>query len=164
MTQPDSNGLLALKYKCSRVSVKREVKSLSATANMEKISLTVSLLVFAFVHFGPVSTLSPGVCPREEPGLVGICVFIPGESCLTDDGCSSGLKCCRSECGKKCVKPVKPGKCPRPSGPGICIQACNHDYDCETDQKCCSNGCGNKKKKKRKIKCLNPRCPHVYQT
>uniref|UniRef100_A0A672F8J6 WAP domain-containing protein n=1 Tax=Salarias fasciatus TaxID=181472 RepID=A0A672F8J6_SALFA len=54
----------------------------------------------------PIIVQKPGVCPREEPGLVGICVFIPGESCLTDDGCSSGLKCCRSECGKKCVKPV----------------------------------------------------------
>ncbi|XP_029974604.1 WAP four-disulfide core domain protein 3-like [Salarias fasciatus] len=118
---------------------------------MEKIYLTVSLLVFAFVHFGPVSALSglnPGGCPREENGVVGICALIPRKSCFTDDDCSGGLKCCSSGCGRKCVAvapilEVKPGVCPQFSGPGICIHECNHDYECERNQKCCSTGCGN---------------------
>uniref|UniRef100_A0A672FWV0 WAP domain-containing protein n=1 Tax=Salarias fasciatus TaxID=181472 RepID=A0A672FWV0_SALFA len=113
---------------------------------------------------------NPGVCPREEPGLVGICVFIPGESCLTDEDCSPELKCCSSGCGKKCFLPclnslseenkhdfaaleqdcqsvsnlsscsVGPPK--PPSHGGGCRDRCSAQKPCPKHLICCSSKCG----------------------
>ncbi|KAG8519664.1 WAP four-disulfide core domain protein 3, partial [Galemys pyrenaicus] len=73
-----------------------------------------------FVSWGRTSrcSLSPSVCwggaSRFLPGrrhngecpkiLVGLCIV----SCVTDENCQAGEKCCKSGCGRFCVPPFLP--------------------------------------------------------
>uniref|UniRef100_A0A8C8WA79 WAP domain-containing protein n=2 Tax=Panthera TaxID=9688 RepID=A0A8C8WA79_PANLE len=40
-----------------------------------------------------------GDCPNI---LVGLCIV----SCMTDENCQAGEKCCKSGCGRFCVPPI----------------------------------------------------------
>uniref|UniRef100_A0A671FSE8 WAP four-disulfide core domain 3 n=1 Tax=Rhinolophus ferrumequinum TaxID=59479 RepID=A0A671FSE8_RHIFE len=42
-----------------------------------------------------------GECPHI---LVGLCIV----SCISDEDCGAGGKCCKSGCGRFCVPPVLP--------------------------------------------------------
>nr|XP_020137362.1 WAP four-disulfide core domain protein 3 isoform X5 [Microcebus murinus] len=44
-----------------------------------------------------------GECPKV---LVGLCIV----SCMMDENCQAGEKCCKSGCGRFCVSPVPPPK------------------------------------------------------
>uniref|UniRef100_A0A8C8YVD7 WAP four-disulfide core domain 3 n=1 Tax=Prolemur simus TaxID=1328070 RepID=A0A8C8YVD7_PROSS len=44
-----------------------------------------------------------GDCPKV---LVGLCIV----SCMVDENCQAGEKCCKAGCGRFCVLPVPPPK------------------------------------------------------
>uniref|UniRef100_A0A8C7B5F9 WAP domain-containing protein n=1 Tax=Neovison vison TaxID=452646 RepID=A0A8C7B5F9_NEOVI len=44
-----------------------------------------------------------GECPRL---LVGLCIV----TCMMDENCQAGEKCCKSGCGRFCVPPILPAE------------------------------------------------------
>ncbi|XP_002727832.1 WAP four-disulfide core domain protein 18 [Rattus norvegicus] len=57
-------------------------------------------ITYAFCF--PKKLEKPGMCPKNPPGSVGICV----EFCSGDRSCPNIQKCCSNGCGHVCKSPV----------------------------------------------------------
>ncbi|CAM9914262.1 unnamed protein product, partial [Rangifer tarandus platyrhynchus] len=85
---------------------------------------------------GPALSL-PGqaVCPELSSSEKDSCTA----SCVNDESCPQGTKCCaRSPCSQSCVVPLK-----GPTGPKLCLERseCSRDDQCRDNLKCCFSSC-----------------------
>lgn len=91
----------------------------------------VFLLALSWVQGDRIPGSRPGQCPLVAPGTIGTCLV----SCMGDESCPQGQKCCSNGCGRTCQVAVAGEGC-------VCGQPCTMTGGgsgvCQADSKTCA--------------------------